>query len=115
MEKGNMVTLALAPCTYEAGMVIVKMGWKPTCTRSSSDQSAKEIWEAAEQMKRDYDGNFNAKVVIFLTGRKPRGYDKIVKANLYKLECHRSPVLDAVPGPRLEDTFIGMESEAAEA
>jgi hypothetical protein len=50
-----------------------------------------------------------------LTGRKPRGYDKIVKANLFKLECHRSPVLDAVPGPRLEDTFIGMESAAAEA
>ena len=60
MEKGNIVTLALAPCTYEAGMVIVKMSWKPICTRSMSDQSAAEIWEAAERMKRDYDGNFNA-------------------------------------------------------
>ena len=92
----NTVTLALCPCTYKAGMIIVKMGWKPITTRFSSGLSASEIWEAAERMKQDYDGNFDAKVVIFLSGKKPRGYDKTVKANLYKLECHRSPVWEAV-------------------
>lgn len=111
MEKGNMVTLALTPCTYQEGMVIVAMGWKPICTRSMSDVSAKEIWEAAERMHRDYDGNFDAKVTVFLNGKKPQGYDKIVKANLYKLECHRSPVWDAVP----RQTLTGYESAAAEA
>jgi hypothetical protein len=92
----NTVTIALAPCTYQNGMVIVSMCWKPIATRTAIGLSAKEIWESAERMHRDYDGTHDAKVTIFLQGKKPRGYDALVKANLYKLECHRAPVWNAV-------------------
>jgi hypothetical protein len=93
----NTVTIALAPCTYQDGMVIVAMGWKPIATRTlAPDQNAKTIWEAAERMHRDYDGNFDGKVTVFVQGKKPRGYDALVKSNLHKLECHRAPVWDAV-------------------
>lgn len=90
------VTLHLCPVTYQDGMVIVAMGWKPIASRFFEATSAEQIWQAVYAMFVDYSGTHDAKVCVYLDGKKPRGFDAVVKANLYKLECHRSPVWEAV-------------------
>ena len=90
------VTLHLCPVTYSAGMVHVAMGWKPITSRYFETNSAEHIWSAAYALFVDYHQTHDAKVIVCLSGRKPRGYDAIVKANLHQLECHRSPVWDIV-------------------
>ena len=91
------VTLRLIPVEYRDGLVIALIARPAIETRQLHARNAQEIWDACARLHADYNGTHDGKVAVYLgDARKPAGFDKIVKANLWKLECKRNPVWDAV-------------------
>ena len=72
------IILRLAPVRYQAGMVIMAMGWKPIAESAPMElKNAKQLQAEIATFTEPHRGKVDAKVVIYGYGRKFAGFDDV--------------------------------------